>query len=118
MRPTSLRTRALIEQLNEPVSLWERLKGSRDDAAILSEIGDSNEPAAIIDILPFTLAGRPDVAAAAAMSVHKLVLVSTTKELKWLDCALRRRSPYSGDYFYEWYKMSPGQLGLLERFGD
>jgi hypothetical protein len=78
---SSPHTRALIEQLVEPVGLWEKLKGSRDVAAILSEIGDSNEPAAIIDILPFILTGKPDVAAAAAMSVHKVVLGSTRKEL-------------------------------------
>ena len=81
-------------------------------------VGDSNEPSAIIDILPFVIAAKPEVAAAAAMSVHKLVLGSTTKELAWLDCALRQRSSYSGDHFYEWHKVSPGQLGLLDRFGD
>jgi len=98
--------------------LWEKLKGSRDDAAILSEIGNSGEPAAIIDIIPFILATSPDVATAAAKSVHKLVLGTTTNELVWLDQVLRRRSSYSGDYLYEWHKLSPGHLGLLERFND
>jgi HEAT repeat protein len=118
MRQTSPHTRALIEQLLEPVGFWEKLKGSRDDAAILREIGNSNEQSAIVDILPFILTGKPDVATAAAMSVHKVVLGSSTKELARLDCALRQRSPYSGDHFYEWHKASPDQLGLLERFGD
>src|SRR5207302_5591667 len=74
--------------------------------------------AAIVDVLPFVLAAKPDVAAAAAMSVHKIVLRTTTKELVWLDYVLRRRSSYSGDYLYEWHKLSPEQLGLLERFGE
>ncbi len=87
MRQTSSHTRALIDQLIEPVSLWERLKSSRDDAAVLSEIGNSSEPAAIIDILPFILAGRRDVAAAAATAVHKLILGTTGTELAWLDWA-------------------------------
>lgn len=118
MRPTSPHTRALIQQLNEPASLWEKLKGSRDDAAILSEIGDLNEPSAIIDILPFVLADKPGPAAAAATAVHQLLLATPVKELAWLDCALRQRSPYSGDHFYEWHLLSPGQLGMFERFGD
>lgn len=118
MRQTSPHARALIEQLLEPVGLWEKLKGSRDHVAILTAIGDSNELAAIVDILPFVLAKRPEVAAAAAMAVDKLVLGSNTKELASLDLALRERSPYSGDHFYEWHKVSPGQLGELERFGE
>ena len=118
MRQTSPHTRALIQQLNEPASLWEKLKGSRNDAAILSEIGDSNEPSVIIDILPFVFAGKSDIAAAAATAVHKLLLGTPVKELAGLDSALRQRSPYSGDHFYEWHKVSPEQLGLLERFGD
>jgi HEAT repeat protein len=118
MRPISPHTRALIERLNQSDSLWETLRGSRDGAALLSKIGNSNEPAAIIDILPFVLSKKSDVAIAAAVAVHKLVLGTTTKELIWLDCAIRQRSPYSGNSFYEWHKMSPGQLDLLERFGD
>src|SRR5215813_4797271 len=107
MRQASPHTRALIEQLLEPAGLLEKLKSSRTDAAILTAIGDSNEWAAIIDILPFVLAKRPGVAAAAALAVHKLVLGTTIKELVWLDWALRQRSPYSGDHFYEWHKVSP-----------
>jgi len=118
MRRTSPHTRALIQQLYKAAGFWEKLKGSRDDAAILSEIGDSTEPTAIIDILPFILATNPDVAAAAAMSVHKLVLRTTTQELVWLDSVLRRHSSYSGGYLYEWHKLAPEQLGLLERFGE
>src|SRR2546421_3335251 len=108
MTRTSPHLRDLIQQLYRRASLWEKLKGFTHEAAILSEIGDSNEPAAIIDILPFVIGGKPDVAAAAAMSVHKLVLTTTTKELVWLDSVLRRQSSSSGDYFYEWHKLSPG----------
>ena len=86
MKRTSPHFRTLIQQLYEPATLWEKLRGSGDDAAILSEIGDSAEPAAIVDVLPFVLASKPDVAGAAAMSVHKLVLKSTAQELVWLDC--------------------------------
>src|SRR5256885_1061194 len=109
MKQPSPHTRALIQQLYKFTSLWGKLKGSRDDAAILCEIGNSGEPAAIIDIIPFILATSPDVATAAARSVHKLVLGATTNELVWLDQVLRRRSSYSGDYLYEWHKLSPGQ---------
>ena len=58
------------------------------------------------------------IAAAAATAVHKLVFETPAKELAWLDWTLRRRSPYSGDYFYEWHKLSSGQVALLESFGD
>ena len=118
MKQTSPNTRALIQHLYKPTSLWEKLKGSRDDAAILSEIGNSGEPAAIIDIIPFILANSSGIATAAARSVHKLVLGGTTNELVELEQVLRKRSSYSGDYLYEWHKLSPGQLGLLERFED
>ena len=118
MRQISPHTRALIDQLVEPVGLWEKLKGSREVAALLSAIGDSNETAALIDILPFVIVGKPDVAATAARSVHKLVQRSTTQELAWLDFALRQRSPYSGHHFYEWHKLAPDKLGVLERFGE
>ncbi|HLA09571.1 MAG TPA: HEAT repeat domain-containing protein [Pyrinomonadaceae bacterium] len=118
MKRTSPHFRTLIQQLYEPASLWEKLRGSRDDAAILSEIGDSTEPAAIVDVLPFVLASKPDVAAAAATSVHKLVLKATAQELVWLDCLLRRSSSYSGDSLYEWHNLRPDQLDLLERFGE
>jgi hypothetical protein len=81
VKQTSPHTRAFIQQLYKFTSLWEKLKGSRDAATVLSEIGNSGEPAAIIDIIPFILATSPDVATAAARSVHKLVLGTTTNEL-------------------------------------
>jgi HEAT repeat protein len=79
---------------------------------------ESNPTRSIIDVIPFVLATNPGVATYAAMSVHKLVLGATTNELVWLDQVLRQRSSYSGDYFYEWHKLSPDQLGKLERFDD
>ncbi len=109
---------ALIQHLYEPRSLWKRLKGSLDVTRVLTELGDSNEPSAIIDVLPFVLVAKPEIAAAAAKSVHKLVLATTIKELVCLDETLRQRSPYSGDQFYEWHKVSPDQLGILQGFGD
>lgn len=118
MKQTSPQTRALIQQLYKPTSFWEELSGSRDEEAILTEIGNSGEPAAIIDIIPFILDKRHDVATAAARSVHKLILGITTNELSWMDQALRQKSPYSGDYLYEWHKLSPDQLGKVERFED
>jgi hypothetical protein len=74
-----------------------------------------NRMRSIIDVIPFVLATNPGVANRAAMSVHKLVLGTTTNELVWLDQVLRQRSSYSGDYYYEWHKLSPDQLGKLER---
>jgi hypothetical protein len=43
MRNTSPHISALIQQLIAPASLWEKLKGSRHEAAMLLEIGDSND---------------------------------------------------------------------------
>ena len=115
MKQTSPDTRALIQQLYEPTSLREKLRGSRDDRAILTEIGKSGEPAAIIEIIPFILANGPGVATAAARSVHKLLLAATTNGLVWLDQVLRQRSFYSAN---EWHKLTPDQLGKLERLED
>ena len=72
----------------------------------------------IIDIIPVVLAKDFNVATYAARSVHELVSGATTSDLVWLDQVLRQRSSYSGDYFYDWQKLSPDQLDKLERFED
>lgn len=118
MKQRSPHTKALIDRLYESIYLWEKLIGSRDDAEILSEIGNSGEPAAIIDIIPFILATNPAVATVAAKAVHKLILGTTTDELVWLDHVLRKKFSYWGHYLYEWHKLSPDDLGKLERFED
>ena len=110
MRPTSPHTRDLIRRLHGGV-------GSADCQTILSEIADSNEPAAIVDILPMILY-RGDVAFAAAAALHKLLLGIAPRELAWLDSALRQRSTYAVPDFYEWHKISPGKVGEFERFGS
>lgn len=86
--------------------------------AILTELGNSGAPTEIMDIIPFIFARRPEVASAAARSVHKLVLATTSNELVWLDQARRHASSYSPGYLYEWHKLSPDQLGMYERFED
>jgi len=79
---------------------------------------DSNRVRTIVDIIPLVLATDAGVATEAATEVHKLVLGATANELVWLDQALRQRSYYSGDYLYEWQKLSPDELGKLEQFND
>jgi HEAT repeat protein len=111
-------TRTLIEQLNRHIGFWERVTGSRDERDLLTTIGDSNEPAAVTGILPFALSAKRDIAKAAAVAVHKLTRGITSRELAWLDSEVRKLSPYWGSDFYAWDKMSPEQLGLLERFAE
>lgn len=118
MRAISPDTRRLIEQLNKPVGFWERLTGSRADAKVLSAIGGLGEPAAIIDILPFVLADSSDVASAAATAVQRLTAATSPADLTGLDIELRERSPYAGRYRLDWHRLSPGELGRLERFGE
>src|SRR6185295_2713654 len=118
MGPISPETQTLINQLNRRRSFWETLTGARDDKHLLSEIGNSNEPAAITGILPFALSAQRDIAKAAAVAVHTLTRGITSRELGWLDSAVRKLSPYWGSDFYAWHKMSPEQLDLLERFGQ
>jgi len=118
MKRLSTHTATLIERLNQPVTLREQLTGSRKYDRIFAAIADANEPAAIIEILPFTLATNTSVAAAAAVAVHKLLLATPAADLISLDLALRNRSTYSGVPIYEWHKLSPAQLGVLEHFGD
>jgi HEAT repeat protein len=79
---------------------------------------DSNRVRTIVDIIPLVLATNAGVATEAATEVHKLVVGATANELVWLDQALRQRSYYSGDYLYEWQKLSPDELGKLEQFND
>lgn len=111
-------TRALIDRLSEPPTLWEKLTGSREYEAIFSEIAGSNEPAAIVDLLPFVLATKLDIAIAAADAVNRLLRGFPAKDLGWLEYHLRARVSYSGEVIYDWYKLVPSQLALLERFGD
>jgi HEAT repeat protein len=117
MSSISPHTRTLIEQLHQLEGVWQKLSGRQGDVAILTAIGDSNEPASIVHVLPFVLATQPEVATAAAMAVHKLVLASTTKDLVWLDGGVRQLTTY-GELSYEWFKLYPDQLNMLERFGS
>jgi HEAT repeat protein len=118
MRAISADTRRLIEQLNEPVGFWERVTGSRADAKLLSAIGGLGEPAAIVFIFPFVLADRSDVASAAATAVHRLTAATSPADLAYLDIELRKRWPYAGRYRLDWLRLSPRELGRLERFGE
>ena len=106
MRQTSPHTRDLIQQLHE-----------RPNPVILSEIADSNEISAIIDILPFIFS-RGDIAHAAAAAVHELLLGTALTDLPWLDSALRSSSTYFTTDFYKWNKLLPTKIDELERFGE
>lgn len=98
MRTISPDTRKLIDQLYEPISLWERLSHTRRLVETLTNIGNSAEPAAIIDMLPFVLADKKDVAVAASAAVHKLTNATSTvrlntgvepKEAEWSGYTLK-----------------------------
>jgi hypothetical protein len=81
------------------------------------ELSESNEPLAILDILPFAVARRRRVAAAAADAIHKLLRQVSTVDLPSLDIAARQRS-YHVYHFYDWYRLSPEQLERFGEFGD
>lgn len=118
MKALSPHTRALIDRLSEPLPPWQKLTGSRDYKAIFAEIAEANEPAAIVDLLPFVLATKADVAIPAADAVHRLLGLIAAKDLGWLESNVRARVSYSAGVIYDWYRLSPAQLDLLERFGD
>src|ERR1044072_4834146 len=115
MKVPSPHTRALIDRLNERGTWWEKLTGSSDYESIFAEIAEENEPAAIVDLLPFVIATKVDVAAAAADAVHRLLSVIPAKVLGWLEWNVRTRVAYSAGVIYDWYRLSPSQLALLER---
>lgn len=118
MKSISGQTRALIELLNEPVGLWERLRGGRRDAELLSQIADAGEPAAVVDLTPFVLAERRQTARAAAAAVGGLLASVTPAELSRLDLTFRERSPYAGRYCLAWHELAPAHLNNLESFGE
>ncbi len=118
MKNISAQTKALIELLNPPASFWERLTGRREDAELLSRVAEAGELAAIVEIAPFVLSERREVAHAAAAAVDKLAASATAVELAQLDLLFRARSPYGGRYRMEWHKLAPAELNKLERFGD
>ena len=116
VKSISPETQRLIADLNQPRGFVKTLTTSRIHVSLLISIGNSKEPAAIIEILPLVLSKKRDVAEAATSAVHKLVRETTGEELAWLDYALRQRSPYSGNSCYEWHKISPQDLVSFERF--
>jgi HEAT repeat protein len=118
VKSISTQTKALIEQLNPPVSFWERITGRRDDADLLLQIGLAGEPAAVVDIIPFVLSESREVARAAAATVDKLLGTLLQHELAQLDSIFRERSPYLGRYRMEWHKLKPADLSRLESYGS
>jgi len=119
MRNISASTLDLIKLLNEPVSFWERLKGARDnEVELLSKIGNSGEPAAIIEIISFILAEKREVTEATAASIDKLVRITPPAELVRLDWLVRERSPYGDTYSLQWHKLLPTDLDYIESFGE
>lgn len=118
MKPTSPHTAALLQQLKAPVTFWGKITASPDYESIFAELAGAGEPAAIIDVVPFVLAGKSRIAAAAANTVHQLLRATPVKDYGWLDWTFRRRSPYSSESFYDWHKLSPLQLSMFEHFGD
>ncbi len=117
MRSISARTKALIEQLNQPTSFWERITSRCDDADLLLQIGNAGEPASVVDIIPFALSKSREVARAAAGAVDKLLVTLLPHELAQLDSIFRVRSPYLGRYWMEWHKLKPADLRRLESYG-
>jgi HEAT repeat protein len=114
MKSISAQTRLLIERLNAPASLREKITARRDDAGLIARIADSGEPAAVVDVAPFVLSENPSVARAAAAAVESLLSVVTPEDLARLDSVFRERSPYSGRYRMEWHRLTPSDLGRLE----
>jgi len=117
VRSISPETQRLISDLHRRRTFWTALRSSDVDVSLLNSIGDSKETAALLDVLPFTLSSKRDVAAAATAAAHKLVLATTADDMAWLDGALRWQSRYSGDLFDEWYKVKPQQVASFERLG-
>lgn len=119
MRSISAQTRALIELLEQPVGLWQKLTGGgRNEAELLSQIADTGEQAAVLDITSFVLSERHEVASAAAAAVNKLLASVTPEELARLDLSFRARSPYGGRYRLEWHRLTPARLNRIENFGS
>jgi len=113
----SPQTAALIQELLAPLTWRERITGSRDYESILTQIGESNEPAAIIDLLPFTVASDDNVAVAAARTIHKLLAGIDAAEISRLAPSLRYGPTYSAES-YHWYHLDLPKLAAFERFGD
>ncbi|MBV9927310.1 MAG: HEAT repeat domain-containing protein [Acidobacteria bacterium] len=118
MRNVSAQTAALIERLNTPASLWEKITSKRDDAELIEQIADEGEPAAVVDVAPFVLSENPYVARAAAAAVDRLLSAVTPDDWAGLDSIFRERSPYTGRYRMEWHRLAPKDLDRLERFAD
>src|SRR5262245_41474130 len=112
MRSISRITRELIQILRGP-GLWDKLTGQRHEPGILAEIGDSGEPAAILEITPFLLSEKRDVALAAARAIHKLTMTASAADLASLDGMWRERSPYLQGRDVGSHRLSPADVDRI-----
>ena len=90
MKPLSDAARGLVDQLHARPSLLQRLSNATGmRCAVLAEIANAREPAAILYLIPFIFHESHDVASAASDAVRKLFLACADEELVGLDERIR-----------------------------
>jgi HEAT repeat protein len=118
MRSVSAQTKALVDLLNSPIGVWEKISGGRNDRELLTQISDAGEPAAIVYITPFVLSEKRELAGAAVAAVERLFAAVPPEDLARLDVTFRMRSPYVGRYSMKWHSLKPADVKKLEGLGS
>ena len=109
MRKLSDRTCELLKSLPGGLSFWQQLTGGkRVTCEVLADIGRSGEPGAIPYLVRFLLAPSADVASAASIAVHQLILATPVEDLVWLDEQVRSWSYWQATE--PWTHLQPQQV--------
>ena len=108
-------TKLLLETLYKPVSFWGN--AAKHKVEILALLADRGDPVAIPDLALLLLDHNHSVATAAAATIAILTKSLHLSGLKWLDEAMRVRSPYKWMYPNPWAELRQGGLGRLQKLG-
>jgi len=88
IRPVSQQTQQLIIDLHNAVGRWNTIFNNGTAVAILTRIGETDQPAAIVQIVPFLLSNNHNTMNAAALAVTRLLAHAQPTDLIWLDSAI------------------------------
>jgi HEAT repeat protein len=114
LRGLSPSTLDLVKKLYGRRALFQRWNRADDTIAILEQISEANEPAAIRDLMPFGLARSEEIRAKARTIILRLFAQVPIETLPSLDESLRQ----SWANLEDWYGLRPEAIDSLGQNTD
>jgi len=118
IRPVSQQTQELIIDLHNAIGRWNTIFNNGAVVAILTRIGETDQPAAIVQIVPFLLSNNHNTINAAALAVTRLLAHAQPTDLIWLDSAIRSNTEYLGGRLSQWNELSSLNVEALADLGE